>query len=241
MRIARRVPELPECWAPAMLINQLTRALKSCPEVPVPGDPPVETAERERFLRLRTDEAGWGHGEFCLPPEETAQLTTALGLARDAEFRDHNNLDLDVEVVSSGSVAWADALMRLADSGLDALDTTLGRTGHPGERTKIVLHHDIDPGGVPGPAQLHGGAVIPRRAQPLSPTHRGTPRPPLVRLELTPTPRAVGGDQTERASSQSWSSLVAVFQLRIVICWYSGVLTSLLMRLCARRALSRSK
>jgi len=192
VRIARRIPELPACWAlfqagrltedamvriaqrvpaqrdvevagwaPNLLISQLVRALRTCPEVPVVDNAPVETAERERFLRVHTDETGWGHGELCLPPDETARLTTALGLARDAEYRDRNDLDLDADVMSSGSITWADALMRLTDAGLDALDLTLGRTGHAGERTKIVLHHDIDPGGVLGPAQLHGSTIIP--------------------------------------------------------------------------------
>jgi len=64
-------------------------------------------------------------------------------------------------VLSSGSVTWADALMRLATDGLDRLDATLVRTGRRGERTKVILHHDIDPSGCVGPGQLHNGPIIP--------------------------------------------------------------------------------
>ncbi len=165
VRIARRVPASRDAevagWAPDMLINQLTRALRSCPELPDADDPPVDPPDRQRYLRLHTDETGWGHGSFCLPPDENARLTIALGLARDAEFRDRNALEVDAEVISSGSITWADALARLTAAGLDALDATLARTGHAGERTKVVIHHDLDAGGHLGPAQLHGGAVIP--------------------------------------------------------------------------------
>ena len=51
--------------------------------------------------------------------------------------------------------------MRLTGEGLDAFDLNLARTGRPGERNKVVLHHDIDPGGLLGPGQLHNGSVIP--------------------------------------------------------------------------------
>ncbi|MEX2293234.1 MAG: DUF222 domain-containing protein [Acidimicrobiales bacterium] len=166
VRIVRRVPVERDAevasWAPDMLITQLQRALASYPELPDPKDDVVPPSDaRERYLRLSEHPDGWGQGEFCLPPDEFASLKVALAVARDAEFRDCNGLELEAEVISSGSVTWADALMRLAVEGTDALDTTLARTGRRGERTKVVLHHDIDPTGSLGPGQLHLGAVIP--------------------------------------------------------------------------------
>ncbi|MFZ6005805.1 MAG: DUF222 domain-containing protein [Actinomycetota bacterium] len=167
VRIARRVPAQRDAevagWAPHMLISQLTRALKSCPELPLPGqdERPPDGSGPQRSARHHTDEAGWGRGDICLPPDENALLNLALGAARDAEYRDRNGLAADAEVTSNGSVTWADALVRLASAGLEALDPTFERSGHPAERTKIVLHHDIDAGGRLGPGQLHAGAVIP--------------------------------------------------------------------------------
>jgi hypothetical protein len=165
VRIARRVPACRDAevasWAPGMLIRQLTRALASCPELPDPGpNPKPGPFDKQRFLRTHTRSDGWGQGEFSLPPDEMAQLKVALGQARDAEFRDRNDLDPTAEVVSSGSVTWADALVRLAQEASDALDPELCRTGRRGDRSKVVLHHDIDPDGTFGPGQLHLGAVI---------------------------------------------------------------------------------
>ena len=60
--------------------------------------------------------------------------------------------------------------MRLVREGYDALDKTLQRTGHRGERCQVVLHHDVDPDGTLGP-----GPAPPRRRHP---RHRG----PLPRL-----------------------------------------------------------
>ena len=166
VRIVRRVPACRDAevasWAPGMLISQLTRALKSCPELPNPDpNPKPDPFERQRYLHMHHREDGWGKGEFSLPPDEMASLQAALQQARDAEFRDRNGLEADAEVENRGSVTWADALMRLATEGLDALDPTLARTGRRGERTKVVLHHDVDPHGELGPGQLHLGKVIP--------------------------------------------------------------------------------
>jgi hypothetical protein len=149
-------------WAPGMLIAQLARVLKSCPELADPDpNPRPDPADRQRYLRMHEHPDGWGEGEFSLPPDEMASLQVALQHARDAEFRARNGLEPNAEVVGHGSVTWADALARLAAEGLDSLDPTLARSGRRGERTKVVLHHDIDPHGVLGPGQLHLGAVIP--------------------------------------------------------------------------------
>jgi hypothetical protein len=166
VRIARRVPACRDAevasWAPGMLISQLTRALRSCPELADPDkERPPQPDLRERSFMVHRDAEGWGKGRFCLPPDEMAQLDVALQAARDAELRDRHGLDEGAEVVSRGSVSWADALVRLAAEGLDALDSTLVRTGRRGERTKVVLHHDVDPDGRFGPGQVHLGGVVP--------------------------------------------------------------------------------
>lgn len=55
-------------------------------------------------------------------------------------------------------------------------------------------------------------------------------------------PRApVGAAQPAAGASRRPSSFVVVDQLRMVICWYSGVPMMALRRLCVRRSLSRSK
>lgn len=48
----------------------------------------------------------------------------------------------------------------MASEAADILDPTLARADHRGERNKVVLHHDVDPGGAPGPDQLHLGPVV---------------------------------------------------------------------------------
>jgi hypothetical protein len=170
-RIARRVPagrdaEL-AALAPGLLIAQLDRLLRSLPDQPdgSEGDPaPVP----ERLCRLRERRDGWLRGEFCLPPDEAALVTGGLAAARDAEFRDRHDLDPDTPVDSDDPaalgrrrVSWADGLVRMASEATDALDRTLQRTGSPGDRHQIVLHHDIDPDGNLGPGQLHLGPVVP--------------------------------------------------------------------------------
>lgn len=108
------------------------------------------------MCRLRERPDGWLSGEFCLPPDEAAILDAGLTAARNAEFRCRNHTDSEPPGVS-----WADGLVRMAAAATDALDTALQRTGHPGDRHQIVLHHDIDPGGTLGPGQLELGAVVP--------------------------------------------------------------------------------
>ncbi|HEX6237771.1 MAG TPA: DUF222 domain-containing protein [Acidimicrobiales bacterium] len=202
VRIARRAGELPACWAlftagrlgedamvriarrvtacrdaevaalaPQLLVPQLDRVLRSLPEAPDGTDRPV--AEPERVCRVFERPDGWLRGEFCLPPDEGAVVRLGLTAARDAEFRDRNDLDPDSPVlppepaggadVAAGrrGVTWADGLVRLAAAATDALDATLRTTGHPGDRTLVVLHHDVDPDGGLGPGQLELGPVIP--------------------------------------------------------------------------------
>jgi hypothetical protein len=172
VRIARRVPASRDAevaaLAPGLLIAQLDRLLRSLPEQADRSDPDPPPAP-ERMCRLRERRDGWLRGEFCLPPDEGALLTGGLTAARDAEFRDRNNLDPATDVdpdtptpaQGTAGVSWADGLVRMAAEATDALDATLARTGYPGERHQIVLHHDIDPDGTLGPGQLHLGPVVP--------------------------------------------------------------------------------
>jgi hypothetical protein len=175
VRIARRVPaardtEIAEL-APTLLIAQLDRVLRSLPELP---DGSRERAVPERVLRLRDGRDGWLRGQFCLPADEGAILRLGLTAARDAEFRDRHDLtphsdltpDTPLPAGSDGGpvvpgVSWADGLVRMASEAADALDPTLARTGHRGERNHTVLHIDVDPDGTCGPAQLEHGPVIP--------------------------------------------------------------------------------
>lgn len=172
VRIARRVPASRDAevagWAPAMLISQLERALKSCPELPDPdSNPKPDPVARERYLRLRERADGSGHGEFSLPADDMAQLRAGLQAARDAELRDRQGLEADADLpevpggATRAGVTWADALVRLATEATDALDPSVARTGCRGERTKVVLHHDVDAAGVLGPGQLHLGGIVP--------------------------------------------------------------------------------
>jgi Domain of unknown function (DUF222) len=167
VRIARRVPAARDAevaaLAPALLIAQLDRLLRSLPDQP-DGSP--DRPDPERICRLRTRPDGWLRGEFCLPPDEGALVETGLTAARDAEFRDRNGPDdadgpVDPGGVGAGQVSWADGLVRMAAAATDALDPTLARTGCPGDRHHIVLHHDVDPHGTLGPGQLELGAVVP--------------------------------------------------------------------------------
>lgn len=197
VRIARRAADLPACWAlfqagqlgedamvriarrvpagrdaevaalaPQLLIPQLDRLLRSLPEQPdgAPGDP---APGPERMCRLRERRDGWLRGEFCLPPDEGALVQRGLSAARDAEFRDRNDLaphdpaDPDAADPGACGVSWADGLVRMATEAVDGLDPSLARTGQRSDRHLVVLHHDIGADGTPGPGQLEMGPVVP--------------------------------------------------------------------------------
>jgi hypothetical protein len=170
VRIARRVPASRDAeiaaLAPQLLIAQLDRVLRSLPEQ---ADGSTERPAPERTMRIRDSRDGWTRGEFCLPADEGALVRLGLTAARDAEFRDRNDLDpddsadADVEGLADGAraVSWADGLVRMASEAADALDPTFRRTGHRGERNTVVLHLDIDPDGTHSPAQLELGSVVP--------------------------------------------------------------------------------
>jgi hypothetical protein len=170
VRIARRVPAARDAevaaLAPSLLVAQLDRLLRSLPEQPDGTDRPP-APEPERVLRLRDGRDGWLRGQFCLPADEGALVRLGLTTARDAEYRDRNDLpdphpDTEaVEAAGARAVSWADGLVRMASEAADALDPTLRRTGQRGERNTVVLHIDLDPDGTLGPAQLETGPVIP--------------------------------------------------------------------------------
>ena len=172
VRIARRVPPSRDdevaALAPTLLISQLDRLLRSLPEQPDGSDAPP-APEPERALHLHDGRDGWLRGRFCLPADEGALLRLGLTSARDAEFRDRNDLP-DPDPDSGGdsdpadgarSVSWADGLVRMASEAADALDPTFARTGERGERNTVVVHIDVDPDGRFGPAQLENGPVVP--------------------------------------------------------------------------------
>jgi hypothetical protein len=75
-----------------------------------------------------------------------------------------------------------------------------------------------------------------------APTSASSPTSPSCAAGLTPrVERLARHPQRRRRASSISSTLVVVAQLRIVICWYSGVPMMALRRLCVRRSLSRSK
>jgi Domain of unknown function (DUF222)/HNH endonuclease len=171
VRIARRVPATRDAevaaLAPQLLIAQLDRLVRSLPEQADGASEP--RPEPERVLRLRDGRDGWLRGQFCLPADEGALVRLGLTSARDAEFRDRNDLpqpdpddDSDpVEAAGARSVTWADGLVRMASEAADALDPTYRRTGQRGERNTVVVHIDVAPDGTLGPAQLDMGPVVP--------------------------------------------------------------------------------
>ncbi|HEX6422813.1 MAG TPA: DUF222 domain-containing protein [Acidimicrobiales bacterium] len=165
VRIARRVPAARDAQvaalAPQLLIAQLDRLLRSLPDQP--GGEGQSRPEPERMCRLRQRPDGWLRGEFCLPPDEAAVVDAGLTAARDAEFRDRSPEASEDDPADAGrrGVSWADGLVRMARVATDALDATLQRTGQPGDRHHVVLHHDVDPDGTLRPGQLELGAVVP--------------------------------------------------------------------------------
>ena len=165
--LARRLPAARDAelaaLVPELMVSQLARILRTCPELPDGNPNPLPQQERERYVRSYRHADGWLQGGFSLPPSEAAEYETALSIARDAEFRDAQGLEVDAELDGSSrpGVSWADAFMRLVTEGNDGLDPTLQRTGYRGERNQVVLHHDVNPDGTLGPGQLHLGEVVP--------------------------------------------------------------------------------
>ncbi len=165
-RISRRVPAERDRQvaglAPLLMISQLTRLLASLPELPDPDAPDADSNGRRRSAQVQTYADGWGEGHVLLPPDEWATFLVGLTAARDTEFRDRADLAADAEVSAADlqQVGWADAYLRMASEAADALDATLQRTGHRGERHQVVLHHDLDAHGGYGSGRLHLGEHV---------------------------------------------------------------------------------
>lgn len=122
VRIARRVDELPACWAlfgeGRLGEDAMVRIARRVPasrdsEVAalapsllisqlerllrsLPEVPDADAAPNpppERSCRLSERRDGWLRGSFCLPPDEGAVVRLGLLAGRDAEFADRNDLD----------------------------------------------------------------------------------------------------------------------------------------------------
>jgi hypothetical protein len=145
--------------APSLTVPQLARVLPSLPR-PEPDPPPVDQPSGNdaatRPARFAYGDDGMWWCSIRLPSDEGALVQKALELGRDHEFWLRNPNRSDGDRSDPGDVSWADALLRIAQTGLDCLDTTKGRT--PGERTQVVLHLDADR---QAPPRLHLGPVLP--------------------------------------------------------------------------------
>lgn len=122
VRIARRLHELPACWAlfeqGRVTEDAMARVARRVPaemdaEVaeklpimtirqlerglaacpPMPDVDPAPRIEPERHLTLSHSRDGWLNGSFSLPPDEGAVVEAGLTSARDAEFRDRQGLE----------------------------------------------------------------------------------------------------------------------------------------------------
>ncbi len=142
VRIARRLHDLPACWAlfeqgrvgeDAMvrIARRVPRARDAefaalAPLLLIPqldrmlrslpeqpdGTDRPATPEPERMCRVRERRDGWLRGEFCLPPDEGAVFQLGLTAGRDAEFRDRNDLHPD-DQADPDAVAQPDGTRRV--------------------------------------------------------------------------------------------------------------------------------
>jgi hypothetical protein len=149
--------------APSLTVPQLGRVLPSLPRTepdPPPDDrPPGDGAgsyPARRAVRFGYGDDGMWWCSIRLPSDEGALVQKALELGRDHEFWLRNPNRRGDDRSDPGDVSWADALLRIAQTGLDAFDSTKGRT--PGERTQVILHLDADR---QAPPRLHLGPVVP--------------------------------------------------------------------------------
>jgi Domain of unknown function (DUF222)/HNH endonuclease len=151
--------------APSLTVPQLARVLPSLPH-PEPDPPPNDqppghdagTRPTRRAVRFAYDDDGMWWCSIRLPSDEGALVQKALELGRNHEFELRNPNHREGDPRDPGDVSWADALLRIAQLGLDALDhgPTAGRA--PGERTQVILHLDADR---QAPPRLHLGPVLP--------------------------------------------------------------------------------
>lgn len=109
-----------------------------------------------RDVAMGYDHSGSFWCSITLPADEGALMERALVEARQAEFLiRHPGADRPVE---TRGVTWADALVRLVESGLSALDPATAAGRSPSERTQVILHLDAEGD---APPRLHLGPVLP--------------------------------------------------------------------------------
>ena len=150
MRIARRVPASRDAEIAALAPTLLIAQLdRLLAALPEQADGTAERPEPERVLRVRDSRDGWTRGEFRD--------------RNDTDIDTDTDTDSDADGLADGAraVSWADGLVRMATEAADALDPTVRRTGGRSERNTVVLHVDVDPHGTHGPAQLEHGPVVP--------------------------------------------------------------------------------
>jgi hypothetical protein len=151
--------------APSLTVPQLARVLPSLPHTepdPPPNDqPPGDDAgvrPTRRAVRFAYGDEGMWWCSIRLPSDEGALVQKALELGRNHEFELRNPSDREGDRRDRGDVSWADALLRIAQAGLDALDHGSRAGRAPGERTQVILHLDADR---QAPPRLHLGPGLP--------------------------------------------------------------------------------
>jgi hypothetical protein len=154
VRIARRVPADRDidvaALAPEILVSQLDRLLASLPELPDPDASPK--SEPERSMEVRTGRDGWtgpvlparrrGRAGADRPDRRPRRRVPGPQRPRSRHRHPPRPAHPDPTV---RRVTWAAGLVRRASAATDALDGTLQRTGNPGDRHQLVVHHDITP------------------------------------------------------------------------------------------------
>ncbi|HET6950806.1 MAG TPA: DUF222 domain-containing protein [Acidimicrobiales bacterium] len=133
-------------------------------EAPAPDSASATTGVAGRDLGARRQVAmGYDDegGFWCaihLPGDEGALVERALTQARQVEFTHRHPRADDDDLVETPGVTWADALLRLVESGLAGLDPATAAGRPPSERTQVIVHLDADRD---VPPRLHLGPLLP--------------------------------------------------------------------------------
>lgn len=125
--------------------------------VPAPTEPRDLGNRRLVSMGYGDDGAFWC--SIKLPGDEGALFERGLTEARNVEFRERHPDAGDDAAVETRGVTWADALLRLVETGLSALDTATAAGRPPSERTQVVVHVDAEG---ETPPRLHLGPVLPQ-------------------------------------------------------------------------------
>ncbi len=101
VRIARRVPTSHDEEVARRAPDLLIRQLERVLSI-LPPLPEVEGARQEprsgRHLTTHRTAEGWMRGRFCLPPDEAAVVEAGLQASRDAEYRDRQGLEAGADL-----------------------------------------------------------------------------------------------------------------------------------------------